>query len=162
MIHVMRGGKKTNQPSKRSRCEWLSAILLALITFLIGRRRRDLCRWGMVVAGICAGKKKTTLFMLKWRVFLGNVLFHCEFQALCFLHMLCQLTLIYSTCRRGYFKENGCSLLMYFKNKEARAIGSEVLRSHAGVAVRSILFNTMEMLSAAVSLGYLVQKTLLG
>jgi len=73
-------------------CEWLSAILLALITFLIGRRR-------------------------------------------------------------GYFKENGCSLLMYFKNKEARAIGSEVLRSHAGVAVRSILFNTMEMLSAAVSLG---------
>eukprot|EP00434_Breviolum_minutum_P021490 symbB.v1.2.018963.t2/scaffold1533.1/size113312/6 len=42
---------------------------------------------------------------------------------------------------------------MYFKNKEARAIGSEVLRSHAGVAVRSILFNTMEMLSAAVSLG---------
>eukprot|EP00434_Breviolum_minutum_P021489 symbB.v1.2.018963.t1/scaffold1533.1/size113312/6 len=73
-------------------CEWLSAILLALITFFIGRRR-------------------------------------------------------------GYFKENGCSLLMYFKNKEARAIGSEVLRSHAGVAVRSILFNTMEMLSAAVSLG---------
>ena len=66
--------------------------------------------------------------------------------------------LIDSTCRRGYFKENGCSLLMYFKNKEARAIGSEVLRSHAGVAVRSILFNTMEMLSAAVSLGYLVLK----
>ena len=68
--------------------------------------------------------------------------------------------LIDSTCRRGYFKENGCSLLMYFKNKEARAIGSEVLRSHAGVAVRSILFNTMEMLSAAVSLGYLVLNSI--
>eukprot|EP00438_Fugacium_kawagutii_P035636 Skav208352 [mRNA] locus=scaffold1964:7400:9974:- [translate_table: standard] len=55
--------------------------------------------------------------------------------------------------RRSYFKEHGCSLKSYFGDPAARAMASDVLRSHAGVAVRSILFNTMEMMSAAVSLG---------
>lgn len=57
--------------------------------------------------------------------------------------------------RRLYFKEHGCSLKSYFRDPAARAMASDVLRSHAGVAVRSILFNTMEMMSAAVSLGAL-------
>ena len=65
---------------------------------------------------------------------------------------MCLLT-FYIGKKRGYFVPHGCSLKRYATDKDAAAVAYEAFRSHAGVAVRSILFNTMDMISPAISLG---------
>ncbi|CAE7937308.1 unnamed protein product, partial [Symbiodinium sp. KB8] len=66
--------------------------------------------------------------------------------------VVCLLT-FYIGKKRGYFVPHGCSLKRYATDKDAAAVAYEAFRSHAGVAVRSILFNTMDMISPAISLG---------
>lgn len=66
--------------------------------------------------------------------------------------VVCLLT-FYIGKKRGYFIPHGCSLKRYATDKDAAAVAYDAFRSHAGVAVRSILFNTMDMISPAISLG---------